>query len=445
MVRENVSRRGYLKAASTASIAGLAGCAGGQEGETTTAEPTTTTTTQAQQGGTVHFLNDRSARDIWEAAAEEFSSQSNYDVEITWLPKGTAMNEQLSKMEAAGNLPALIFETSSDCYTETLNGQTEPLTDVVEDLGVKSTVNVDGESYMVPMVATPLSMIYRSDVVNGEPRTWSEWQAEAKRIQNNTGQSGYVVPAGRTNAATTHTNQILWNGGVDPYDGSGQDIEVILDQGEQREKSIAALDWLQEMNQYGPKASGWNWGDFSGALIQGQLVAWAGLGGLAIQQIQANRPDLVEKFTPAPFPVSENQDSTQWWSYFEGVYSYQEADNIEGGKEFIRFFYGSEYYYDYLRQTAPFSFPTTLEGIDNERYRSAEIYETLPEFLELVKNNWDSMAPVLNTGDDGAPNALAADAYSQQLHGQAASKLLYGDLSSAETVDWLAEQLRNLQ
>lgn len=54
------------------------------------------------------------------------------------------------------------------------------------------------------------------------------------------------------------------------------------------------------------------------------------------------------------------------------------------------------------------------------------------------------MTSVLNTGDNGAPNAIAADAYSQQLYGQAADQLLYGNQSPAETVNWLAKQLRNL-
>lgn len=451
MVRESISRRRYLKVTGAAGVAGLAGCTGqgGNDGgqDTTTTSTTTTTTTmeQSQQGGTIHFLNDRSGREIWEAAAEEFSSNSDYDVEITWLPKGTAVNEQISKMEAAGNLPALIFETSADCYSETLGGKTAPMTDVVEELGVKDTVNVDGESYMVPVVSTPLTMIYRTDVIEGNPRTWSEWQSEAERIQNQQGQAAYAVPAGRTNAATTHTNQILWNSGVDPYAGSGEDVDIVIDEGENRERAIAAFDWLQTMNELGPQASGWEWGDFVSALIQEQLVGWAGLGGLAIQQIQANRPDLVSQFTPAPFPVAEGQDPTQWWSYFEGIYSYEAADNIEGAKEFVKFFLTSDYYFEWLRMTAPFSFPTAKDAIRDERYTSAEIYQNgQSAFLDLVENNWESMAPVLNTGDDGAPNAVAADAYAKQLYGQAADQLLYGNRSSEETVDWLAEQLRQI-
>lgn len=440
-----------MRMAGAAGVAGLAGCTGGDggdggDGDTTTATTTegTTTATTSQQGGTVHFLNDRSSRDTWEAAASEFNSNSDYDVEITWLPKGTSTNEQLEKMRAAGNLPALIFETSADCYSETTEGITEPLTEVVEELGVKDTVNVDGESYMVPAVAVPLTMIYRTDVVEGEPRTWSEWQAEAERIQNQEGQAGYAVPAGRTNPGSTHTNQILWNGGVDAYSGSGSDITVEIDQGQPRERAVAAFEWLQTMNELGPNASGWGWGDFMSAMIQEQLVAWAGLGGLAIQEIQANRPDMMDSFTPAPYPVSDEHESTQWWSYFEGIYSYREAENTEGAKEFLKFFMQSDYYYDFVRNTAPFNYPTSREGLGDERYASAEIFETHPEFLTLVEDNWDSMAPVLNTGDDGAPNIVGANAYSQQLYGQAADQLLYGGLSPAETVDWLGEELRAL-
>ena len=434
MNEANTTRRQLLGVTGAAIGGALAGCVGGQGGGASN---------QSQQGKTVTFLNDRSARDVWEAAAKEFSSDSEYNVEITWLPKGTSTNEQVAKMQSAGNLPALIFESSADCYTETLNGLTEPLTDVVNDLNVKDPVRVDGESYLVPVVSLPLMMIYRSDIVQGNPRTRDEWQSEAKRIQKQ-GQAAYGVAAGRTNAAATHMNQSLWNGGVDPYSGTGTNIKITLDQGNNRERTIKTFEWLQQMNEFGPKASGWTWGDFTGALIQEQLVGWAGLGGLAIQELQANRPDLISKFTPAPYPVASGQKPTQWWSYLEGIYSYKKADNVKGGKEFIRFFLKSDYYYEFLRQTAPTNFPTSLEAVQSNQYSKAEIFKTMPKFLDIVENNWDNMASVLNTGDNGAPNAIAADAYSQQLHGQAADQLLYGGRSPEKTVNWLAKQLRKL-
>lgn len=449
MVSGHISRRGWLKTAGAVSVAGLAGCTGGDGGDggdtTTTTQSTTTTT--SQQGGTVHFLNDRAVRGPWEAAVQEFNSGSDYTVDVTWLPQGTAVNEQIQKMEAAGNLPALIFETSADAYTETLAGKTVPLTDIVEGLGVKDTVNVDGDSYMVPVETTPLFLNYRSDVVEGEPRTWSEWRAEATRLQEQGEQYGYAVPSGRTNLATSHTTQILWNSGVNGYSGTGEDIEITLDQGDNRDRAVAAFEWLQEMNELGPNATGWEWPDIESALIQ-ENIASATDTGLALLQIQSNRPDILPDIRPALPPVAEGQSPTQWWGYFEGMYCYEEAANTEGAKEFIEFFMGSDYYFEYLRQAAPNSYPTSLESVEDERYTSAEIFETVEnalEYQEIVVNNWDSLASVLNTGDDNAPNNIAANAYSQQLSGQAAGQLLSGGLSPEETVDWLAEELRTLQ
>lgn len=452
MTEHSPNRRQYLKLTGAAGIAGLAGCAGGDGdgdggdggggGATETEAGTATGTPTGNTGNTVHFLNDRSARDVWEAAAKEFSSQSSYEVEITWLPKGTSTNEQISKMKAAGNLPAMIFETSADCYAETKEGITAPLTDVVEELGVKDTVSVDGESYHVPAVAIPLLMTYRTDVVQGEPRTWSEWEAEAERIKSEEGMNGYVVPSGRTNPAATHTNQILWNGGVDEYSGETDNIEVVVDKGDNRDRAVETFEWLQRMDEFGPKASGAGWGDLLGALIQGNLAAWAGLGGLALIEIQNNRPELTDKFVPAPYPVADDQEPTQWWSYFEGMYSYQDADNVEGAKEFMKFFLKSDYYFQFLRKTALFNFPTSKAGLDDERYAKADLIQEHPAFLDIVRDNWESMAPVLQTGDNGTPNSVAASAYSKQVFGAAADELLYGGKSPSETVDWLAAELR---
>jgi len=65
--------------------------------------------------------------------------------------------------------------------------------------------------------------------------------------------------------------------------------------------------------------------------------------------------------------------------------------------------------------------------------------------MELVRDNWDAFTTVLATGRDGAPNIVAADAYGQQLLGQSADQLLVGGRSPAETVDWVASELRGLQ
>jgi multiple sugar transport system substrate-binding protein len=94
---------------------------------------------------------------------------------------------------------------------------------------------------------------------------------------------------------------------------------------------------------------------------------------------------------------------------------------------------------------SPGAHPPTREGLESDAYTSNELVQDNPEVLDLVRDNWDAFTTVLATGDDGAPNIVAADAYGQQKFGEAADQMLVGGLSPEETVDWLGEELRALQ
>jgi multiple sugar transport system substrate-binding protein len=446
------TRRRYLKAAGIAGIAGLAGCAGTQtnateSGGSTDASTTAgggSTPTTADSGGTVRMLSDRSARDIWEQSIQEFNSNSAYTVEVTWLPKGTSMNEQISKMKAAGNLPEIVFETSTDAYRETVAGNTAPVTGLVDTLGTLNPVVYQGDSYLLPAVTIPMMGVYREDIVDGEPRTRSEWKAEAKRINEEEGMGGLVMPSGRTNNATTQVNQNLWNGGVDIYSGPADDIEVTIDTGDNRQRAIETYRWMKELAAYNPNSSGWEWGDVANALIQEQAAAALTLGGLMILQAKANRPDLASKLTATPFPIPEGGQQGQWWAYTEGFYLHADTPNLDGAREYLQFFMSSDYYLQFIKQTPLFNFPTSLEQVNGDAYRSVELVQDHEKLVDIVANNWDKMRPVLATGTDGAPNIVAANAYGQQMMGQSADQLIAGDLSPEETVDWVAEKLRGL-
>jgi len=455
---DDTNRRRYLRALGAIGAAGLAGCtgqentpasggddggdsgggdSGGGSGDTATPSPT-------ESGGTVRMLSDRGARDVWEASIEEFNNDSAYTVEVTWLPKGTSMNEQVEKMKAAGNLPEIVFETSTDAYRNTVEGLTAPVTDLVDTLGTLDPVQFEGDSFMLPAVTLPLMGVYRGDLVEGEPRTRSEWLAESKRLQNEEDIGGLVMPSGRTNNATTQVNQNLWNGGVQIYRGSPGDIRVTIDDDENRATAVETYRWMQEMNGYSPNTSGWEWGDVANALIQEQVGAALTLGGLMILQAQANRPDLASNLRAMPFPLPEGGEQGKWWAYTEGFYLHESAPNLEGARAYLEFFMQSEFYLDFITETPLFNFPTSLEQVQSDAYQSVELVQQHQDLVDIVVENWDRMGPVLNTGDGGAPNIIAANAYGQQLMGQSADRLVAGDLSPEETVDWVAEQLRAL-
>jgi multiple sugar transport system substrate-binding protein len=454
MPREHESRRTFLTAAGTATTIGLAGClgtdGGGDDGTTNGDGDGDGDGDGNGDGGdtstTIKYLSDRGdSKDVIDEIITEFEDEFDYTIDVTYTAKGTSTDEQLQKMRAAGNPPDIVFDTAADAYRYQRDGNAAPVTEAVQGTGLPDPVNVDGESYFVPTMVEPLMGWYRNDIYEENPTTWENWLSEAQRAKEQDDINGYVVQSGNTNNADTMVTQTLWQNDVDIYSGPEGDIEVTIDQGENRTAAVETFEWLQSIAQYAPNGSGWEWGDAIAALQQENAAAAMSVGGLPILTIMGNRPDFVEKLSPTAFPIPEGKEQDKWWAYMEGHVVWSGGEATEGAREFVNFFSDSDKFMDFLLSAPLFQFPPTREGLDSDAYTSNEIVQDNPEVLKLVRNNWDAFTTVLATGDDGAPNIVAADAYGQQKFGEAADQLLIGGLSPEETVDWLAEELRALQ
>ncbi len=375
----------------------------------------------------------------------EFEEQSDYTVEMIYTAKGTSSDQEMQKMVAAGNPPDVIFDTSTDAYRLQRDEVLAPVTGAVEDNDLPDPVSVDDESYFAAAMVEPLMGWYRSDVYDEDPETWENWLSEAERVTGEGEMNGYVVQSGQTNNADTQMTQYLWQNDVEIYRGPSDDIEVTVDEGSDREAAVETFEWVKRMAEFSPNGSGWEWGDAIGALQQENAAAIVSVGGLPILTIQGNRPDLVETLEPMPFPVPSGKSQDQWWAYMEGHLVRNDGQATEGAQEFVSFFNESDRFFDFVLSAPLFQFPPTRAQLDSEAVESNETIQQFPEVMELVREHWDVFTSVLATGDDGAPNIVAADAYGNQAFGQAADQLLVGGKSPEETVDWLGGKLREFQ
>ncbi|MFB6126041.1 MAG: ABC transporter substrate-binding protein [Halolamina sp.] len=422
------SRRRFLTAAGAAATVGVAGCTGGGGGTST-----------------IQYLSDRGdSKEVIDEIIAEFEAQSDYTVEVTYTSKGTSTDQQLQKMQAADNPPDIVFDTASDAYRYQRDGNAAQVSDTVQGSGLPDPVNVDGDSYFAATMVEPLLGWYRSDLYDTEPESWATWRSEAARISEETDLHGYTVQSGQTNNADTQMTQYLWQNDVDIYSGTVGDIEVTIDDDANRQAAVETYEWVEQMAQHSPNGSGWEWGDGIGALQQENTAALMSVGGLPVLTIRENRPDLVENLSPTAFPVPEGKSQDQWWAYMEGHVVWSGGDNTEGAREFVDFFSRSERFLDFVLSAPLFQFPPTREGLDSDAVKENEIIQEHQDVMDLIRNNWDAFTTVLATGDDGAANITASNAYGQQLFGQSADQLLVGDRSPEETVDWVAEQLRGL-
>ncbi|WP_158059340.1 ABC transporter substrate-binding protein [Halorussus halophilus] len=427
--RRHLGRRRFLQATGAASTLGFAGLA------------------SAQGRTTIRYLSDRGdSRQVIDQIVSDFESQqSEYTVEVTYTAKGTSTDQEMQKMVAAGNPPDMFFDTSTDAYRFQRNGVLAPVTEAVQGNSLPDPVNVGGESYFAAAIVEPLMGWYRNDIYPENPTTWENWLTEAQRVTENEDIDGYIVQSGQTNNADTQMTQYLWQNDVDIYAGGSDAIEVTVDQGENRQLAIETFEWVSQMAEYSPNGSGWEWGDAIAALQQENAAAGVSVGGLPMLTIMGNRPDLVERFSPMPFPVPQGKAQDKWWSYMEGHLVRNDGNATEGARQFVNFFNSSDRVFDFILSAPLFQFPPSREQLDSEPMQQNETLQQFPEVVQMVKDNWDSFTSVLATGDDGAPNIVAADAYGNQVFGQAADQLLVGGRSPEETVDWLGEQLRGLQ
>ena len=435
MKYDGASRRRFLKVTGGVTTLGLAGClgfggSGGANGSS----------------NTIQYLSDRGdSKSIIDKIIAGFEEDHDYTVEVTYTSKGTSTNKQLQKMKAAGNLPDVVFDTAADAYRYQRNDNLAPITESVTKSGLPDPVQVDGESYFAVTMVEPLMGWYRNDLYGNNPTTWKNWQSAAKQVTQEHDIMGYVVQSGQTNNADTQITQYHWQNDVNIYSGPSGDIKVTIDEGENRKRAIETYEWVKTMAKYAPKANGWGWSESIGALQQETAAAIMSVGGLPILTIMENRPDLVEKLSPTAFPVPQSKKQDKWWAYMEGHVVWKGGNATEGAKEFVQYFTESDEFMQFVLSAPLFQFPPTREMLDSKAVRTNDVIQDHPAVMELVRNHWDSFSPILNTGTDGAPNIIAAEAYGRQLFGQSAGQLLVGGKSPEETVDWIANKLRSIQ
>jgi multiple sugar transport system substrate-binding protein len=434
MEHDGASRRRFLRATGTVTTLGLAGCLGfGNTGGTN------------DSSNTVQYLSDRGdSKSIIDKIIADFEKNHDYTVDVTYTSKGVSTNKQLQKMRAAGNLPDVVFDTAADAYRYQRNDNLAPITDTVTESGLPDPVRVDGESYFAATMVEPLMGWYRNDLYKKNPTTWNGWQSAAKQVTQEHDLMGYVVQSGQTNNADTQITQYHWQNDVEIYSGPSSDITVTIDEGKNRKRAIETYEWLETMAQYAPKANGWGWSESIQALQQETTAAIMSVGGLPILTIKENRPDLLKKLSPTAFPVPQDGKQDKWWAYMEGHTVWKEGNATEGAKEFVRYFTESDKFMQFVLSAPLFQFPPTREMLDSKAVKTNSVIQDHPAVMKLVRNNWDSFSSILNTGRDGAPNIIAAEAYGRQLFGQSAGQLLVGGKSPEETVDWIAKKLRSI-
>lgn len=432
-------RRTFLKlTGGAASATAVAGCLGTITGDSGDGGGGTTT---------IEYLSDRGgSKDYFEQIAQDFEDEhSDISVEMEYTSKGTSMLERLSQRIAGGNPPDIVFGPSVDAYRFATEGNAVSVSDVNDELGLDSPTIHEGEEYISPLMRQVWTYWYRNDLYDSNPGTFDEWQAQAEAVENADGDSrGFLALNGETNIGSTAGFQLVWGAGAQIFGGESGDIEVVLDQGDNREKVANALEWYDQMHEYSPDAIDWGWGDSYDALAQESVASAPGLGSDPALTVRNNNEDIADSVSGSLPPRADGAEPPIF-QYVQGHIIHGESESPEAAKEFVKYFHESDHYFEWLASSPMYLLPFNKDQMDHEAFTEDEFISNHMDMWNLYRDNWDRFQLLEDTSDGEEPNLVAANAYNEQVLGWMLSQAVVNDEDPGAVVDNTADRLRELQ
>lgn len=444
------NRRRFLKTAGVVGTVGLAGCSGnsddggtdssgGTDGSGESGSDTDSGTTNAGGSGStseVVWLHDRAnAEETIDEMVSEFNDQnSGITVEARLTPSGTGTDEELQKMRAAGNPPEILWFTFGQAYRFAQEGNLAAITGIVEDNGLRTFTDREDKFFATSIVG-PVTWHYRQDIFD-EPETYADYLRQARRIDEERDITPLQFPNGETTLAESMIQQLLWNGDVTVWEGSGEDIDLAMATGQERQDAIETFEWIQSAYEHASNGNGLGWGDAAGAYAEGSAASVPFISMWIPTLYLAETPDIRENTYNGFHPAATDAENDRKFSWFEGNMVW-DTENKDAAREFLDWFHAEEQQRRFISTNAGDYIPPTEDGMNADWYRSNDAVHQ--EMMDLFASEAENFTPPVATGTDGALNYTAVS--SGLLFGQAAAQLLHGGKSPGETIDWVQSQL----
>ncbi|WP_049979879.1 ABC transporter substrate-binding protein [Halolamina rubra] len=278
--RKQVSRRAVVAAAGVGGLStGLAGCLGLGGGGSS--EP-------------VKYISNNNSpqfKEMLRGFAEDFEEEHDIEVDIEFTEIGGDYGQRVSQLIQGGNPPDIINAEQFRIGAYATQDILRPVDDVLdaveeqeEKVPEKFGFVYDGNHRLVPAVASVTNNWYRSDIYDemglAPPTTW---EAEREAAQAITEADNDLYGLGYTTSATVygsyHAWTRLWGNGAEVAARDGDTVNVALDSGQNRDRVREVLERAQQMVEYSPTATNWDWGEIYESYAGGTTATAVYSGG----------------------------------------------------------------------------------------------------------------------------------------------------------------------
>ncbi len=453
MTRNINSRRSFIKAASIAGIAGLAGCSG--------QSTSSSGGSSGSSGGTIHFLsaeNSQAFKDYYQKWAGLFEEEHDHTVELEFVGVGTSQSQRISKLIQSGDPPELTTTAPEKGGGLALQGVLADLSNEAEwmqnewgyEFNEDFTFELQGSQYVVPIWVNMTMDWYRVSTweenagMTPSEITWSEFTQALADTHNVGERAGHVIPAGESLMSTEFYIDYMFSNGGNIFTREGEEIKLVMDQGENRQKTMEVLELFEEINEFSVDGSGYGYGQQIETYWSEQANETKYFGARPLQQAVANNEAVAEDTGLMHPPYKEektHQAFSEGWVMFEG------ADNKEGAREFVKFMSRKEPLYELLHIAPLHNLPPFPAAVDDDEFLDNEFIDTWVKTNDNIAI--DDVVEMVDTaktlvGETNPNNALASPVFSSGAFGNMIFNTLHGDMSKGEAIDNAASQSRSI-
>jgi ABC-type glycerol-3-phosphate transport system substrate-binding protein len=449
MIRD-MSRRDFLATSTAAGLtAGLTGClgSGGDGGGSTTP---------------VKYISNNNSpqfKEMLRGFADQFEEERGIPVDIEFTEIGGDYGQRVSQLIQAGDPPDIINAEQFRIGSYATQDILRPVDDVIEvveeeeeAIPEKFGFVYDGSHRLVPAVASVTNNWYRSDIYDemglAPPTTWEREREAAQAIteaDNDLYGIGYTTSG--TVYGSYHAWTRLWGNDAQVATRDGDTVSVALDSGSNRDRVREVLERAQQMVQYSPTATNWDWGEIYESYAGGTTATAIYSGGRPkTQSIGQDRQwaDATKRVSNSY--NSSNRDEPLGNSAATGYALVQGSANPEEAKEFVQYMVTGERLVEYSRAL---------------RFHNVPIYDSWYEPGSVYREGWDYLNENFSeetiqserealfsdntqpfTAETEPANPYASPAFTSFQCGQLFYNVTEGGMNIDEAIDEAASALR---
>ncbi|NHN49356.1 extracellular solute-binding protein [Halostella sp. JP-L12] len=441
--RSKVGRRSFLAASAGSTIAALSGCVrllggGGSNGGEEEVHVVTGETNEA-------------AKEWFDQMASDFEEETGTTVTMDYT--SLSPTERISTLIQTGNTPELATLDTGQAAQLATRDQLESVEDLIGTFeqeyngSIPENVRlaIDGDDYTVPLWTNPTQVWYWEDVYqeynleSSAGLTWDEYLEIAQEI-NSDDMFGTVVPSASSELSSfTFWNFLKSNGGNVATRQDGE-VQIALDQGENKQKAIETAEFLNELHQYSPEAGDFEWGDILQSYVS-RNSAHCIYGPRAKLQVINNTPDQTQNVRPH-FPVHNGTES--FINNGGGWVLMQDAEYKEEARQFIEFTARENRVIDFLTSVGPVhNFPTMTSIVEMDAYREDDFIagNFSERDLEVVRESFEK--GVSWGGETDPYNEYGPSLFTSQHLGTLLYEMNINGVAPEQAVNSAADNLRD--